>query len=385
MKSNKNPDDQAAQQSDAAPEPETVDQRQDTLQSCDSTLNADEISPAEFADCVSLIDQVRDNNPEYISDLLDGTVVPEDAASTAPKKIGRFQIRQQVGSGSYGLVYRAVDPELGRDVALKIPRVGTMLRETDRERFLREAQTLSVLSHPNIATVYEAGHAGPICFIVSAFYQGGSLAQHLARHGPLSCRPAAALVCRLADAIEHAHQRGILHRDIKPDNVLFDADEPVTGPDTLDPSTARIADFGLAGFVDQDPELTRTGALIGTPSYMSPEQADGRHVDISTASDVYALGAILYELLTGRPPHEKESLLASLEAIRSEEPIAPSHRASQVPRDLEAICLRCLEKTPDRRYTRAAALADDLQCWMDGKPVTARPLTALRRTMRWCR
>ncbi len=373
-------------------------------------------SSADLSKCAKLIDRVRRNSPFCLADLVADAAGPmwlageqaggeragdvetgnaetetakEPQATTVepnrPKQIGRFQVKELVGQGGFGLVFRAIDPRLGRDVALKIPRVETLLTDRDHQRFLDEAKTVSTLNHPAIAAVYEAGYAGPICYMASAYYSGGSLAQALSVTGPWSPQLAAQMTRTLALAVQHAHSRGVLHRDMKPGNVLFDSHAAIVSDLASAPAAARIVDFGLAKLVDRQQDLTQTGALIGTPAYMSPEQADGRHQDVSSAADIYGLGAILYELLTGRPPFQHDSLLATLEAVRSDEPVAPRLLQGELPRDLEAICLKCLEKSPERRYATARGLANDLGRYLRGDMVQARPLSRARKTIRWCR
>ena len=289
-----------------------------------------------------------------------------------PQSIGRFQITRLIGIGGFGIVFEALDPDLHRKVALKIPRAESLLTGESRHRFLREAEAAAILDHPGIVPVYESGHAGGVCYIVSAYVEGPTLAAWLAeRAGSVPPREAAELVRVLAEAVQHAHSRGVLHRDLKPANVLM-SDVP------------RITDFGLARFVGDDSGQTRANAIIGTPAYMAPEQAEGRSRDVGTAADIYALGAILYELLTRRPPFERESTLATLLAVRGEDPPPPARLAARVPADLEAVCLKCLEKQPERRYASAAALADDLQRFLRGEPVTARRPTRSELVRRWC-
>lgn len=359
----------------------------------------------DFSQCLQFIKRVQREDPECLADLLTDASVkqaaaPADDLQETPRQIGRFQIRRQIGQGGFGLVFLAFDPELERDVALKVPRVEALLTQQTRERFLREAKAAASLQHPNIATIYESGQVGPICYIASAYLAGGSLAETVHPDSPMSPHEAAHCLATLAEAVQHAHSRGVLHRDLKPANVLLDTttrdDDPTdqSSAAAVSPSHASsdrlqqqlfIADFGLAKVVDDPTHHTQTGALVGTPAYMSPEQADSRLDEISTAADIYGLGAILYFLLTGRPPFEGDSTLAVLESVRSNEPASPRKLRDEIPRDLEAICLKCLEKDPQRRYPTANALAEDLQRWLNGEAVVARSTTTREHVARWVR
>jgi WD40 repeat protein len=320
------------------------------------------------------------------------TPVATDAppAAPLPSSLGRFQIRRELGHVAFGIVFLAYDPHLRRDVALKVPRAEALVSPQARERFLREARAAAGLEHPNVVPVYEAGEAGSVCYIASAYCPGTTLAQWLRqRDEPVPARQAATLVATLADGVEHAHNRHVVHRDLKPANVLLEN----TGGDkaTLD-LTPRIADFGLAKLVEGErPEAsatgaqTESGAIVGTPCYMAPEQAGGHSREVGPAADVYALGSILYEVLTGRPPFQGETVLDVLLQVRTEEPVPPGSLRARLPRDLETICLKCLEKTPARRYATAQALADDLRRFLADEPVQARPVGRPERLWRWCR
>jgi hypothetical protein len=266
-----------------------------------------------------------------------------------------------------------------------VPRADALLSPEWRERFGREARAASALDHPNVVPVYEAGAAGPVCYIASAYCPGPTLAGWLKeRSEPVPFRVAALLVAALADGVEHAHRRGVLHRDLKPSNVLLSP-----APEAADELgfTPRVTDFGLAKLLAEAvPDAqTRSGAILGTVEYMAPEQAAGKGKAVGPAADVYALGAILDELLTGRPPLRGETDLDTLLQVQTEEPLPPTRLRPKVPRDLETVCLKCLQKEPARRYAGAGALAEDLRRFLADEPIAARPTAAWERAWRWFR
>jgi len=319
--------------------------------------------------------------------LVDGS---DFADSSTAEPIGatdfleRFEFQSKVSHGGFSYVVKAHDRTAGRDVAIKFPRLDVLLDKSLVDRFCREPRMLAALDHPNIVPVYEAGRIGPLPYFVMAYCLGPTLSDWRASQAAaVPPRVAAAIVLQLAAGVDYAHRRGLLHRDIKPSNVLlfpFDANQ--TGEFPFAP---KLTDFGLAREIARPGTVTGHGVLVGTLGYMSPEQADGRTKDISVQSDVYSLGAMLFELLAGRTPFIGESPAEVLRAI-SEEP-APRlrHLRSDVSRDLEAICSCCLEKAPDRRYASAAELRDDIRRFLQNEPVRARPIGAVVRVARWCR
>jgi tetratricopeptide (TPR) repeat protein len=317
---------------------------------------------------------------------------------TPGSRLGRFHIRRQLGYGGFGVVFLAHDPLLNRDVALKIPHADALATPAQRRRFQHEAHAAARLDHPHVVPVYETGEVDRICYIASAYCPGINLADWLRqRTEPVPGHEAARLVADLADGIHHAHTRGVLHRDLKPANILLQGSgdqgsgirDQGLGARSLIPDPwfliPKITDFGLAKQLGENDGQTHTGTIIGTASYMAPEQAEGKTREIGTAADVYALGAILYELLTGLPPFQGETALATLELVRSQEPVWPGRLEPKAPRDLATISLRCLQKDPQQRYASAAALADDLRRFLAGAPILARPVGELERLWRWCR
>ena len=270
------------------------------------------------------------------------------------------------------VVYKARQIALDRIVALKTILPSSAGAEEERTRFLRKARVMALLQHPNVIQIHEIGYSGNRPFLAMEFMGGGSLAASLAGK-PMSPQQAAALVAVLADAVQRAHQQGVIHRDLKPGNILLSAE-----------GTAKIGDFGLAKWFALPNSSAQQTQVMGTPSYMAPEQAFGA-LQLGPAVDVYALGAILYELLTGRPPFLSDNPLDTLHLVDTQEPIPPRRWQPKVPRDLETICLKCLEKEPRRRYASARALCDDLQQFSAGKAISARPAGPLEHAWRWAR
>ncbi|MCI0362100.1 MAG: serine/threonine protein kinase [Planctomycetaceae bacterium] len=309
-------------------------------------------------------------------------------------KVPGYEVLRELGRGGMGVVYRARQVSDGRLVALKLIRDGALAGEQDRARFRLEAEAAARMQHPNVVQIFEVGEHNGLPFFAMELIEGGSLDTHLAGQ-PMSPRQAAELVLALAEAIEHAHARKIVHRDLKPANVLMRRSGVASGgvvsgesaslPLTThhSPLTPKIADFGLAKRLDgESTAWTQAGAVLGTAAYMAPEQAEGRVGAIGPAADIYSLGAILYELLAGRPPFVNESWGQTVWQVLHVEPTPPSLLAPDVPGDLDSICLTCLEKEPARRYASARALADDLRRFLDEQPVAATPLSGHERLVR---
>lgn len=295
------------------------------------------------------------------------------AAGMRVKYFGDYELVDEIARGGMGVVWKARQNSLNRTVAIKMILAGKLAGSVEVQRFLREAEAAANLQHPNIVAIHEVGeHDGQHYFSMD-YVEGRDLGS-LVRAGAMQPQRAARYVKTIALAIHFAHQRGTLHRDLKPQNVLIDAsDQP------------RITDFGLAKFLEDDSGLTHTGAVMGSPSYMSPEQASGRIDQVGPASDVYALGAILYELVTGRPPFREGTAMATLRKVMEADPTPPRKVNVNVPLDLETICLKCLEKSPQQRYHSARDLADDLQRFLDREPILARPVSPLRKVISWTR
>jgi serine/threonine-protein kinase len=361
-----------------------------------------ERTPEEVCgDCPELLPQVRRRWQQMRAvdaelDALFPTPGPAPhAAGPAPwppgadlPRIPGYEILSVLGRGGVGIVYKARDLRLNRLVALKMLLAGAYAGPAERERFLREAEAVAAVRHANIVQVHGAGDHDGWPYFTMEYVEGGSLAQKLLGT-PQPARRAAALLSPLAEAVEVAHRGGIVHRDLKPANILLAPPTDESLPAGRRPSwgTPKIADFGLARHFDFDggPALTLSGTRVGTPSYMAPEQALGKAGTIGPAADVYALGAVLYEMLTGRPPFRGETAAETERQVLADEPVPPARLNPKVPRDLETICLKCLHKDPGRRYATAAALAEDLQRFQRGEPVAARRAGVLERAGKWVR
>ena len=349
----------------------------------------------EAVSCLELLDRVRrlglpaQDSQETRGWRTDGQGLSPDTPAATTQTLGRFRILHELGRGGLGIVYLAYDPKLGRQVALKIPRIESLASDESQRRFLREAEAAARLSHANLISVFDAGEEGPICYIASEYCPGPTLAQWLKQHdAPAPPHWAATCVQQLADGVQHAHGRGVLHRDIKPSNVLL---APLPGQSSrsssepVDAYCPKLADFGMAKLLEHVNDQTRSGALIGTPAYMAPEQATGQMRDVDARADVYALGVVLYELLTARRPFEGASDVEIIAHVISDEPRPLSRIRPDIPRDLAAICIKCLEKEPARRYATAQQLADDLGRFLRGEPTEARPPRPVERVWKWAR
>jgi WD40 repeat protein/tRNA A-37 threonylcarbamoyl transferase component Bud32 len=292
---------------------------------------------------------------------------------TAVRYFGDYELLEEIARGGMGVVYKARQVNLNRVVALKMILAGQLANDSDVKRFYAEAEAAASLDHAGIVPIFEIGQHEGQSYFSMAFIEGESLAKKVV-DGPLPPREAAEMVRKVAEAVEYAHQRGIIHRDLKPANVLLDGRQQ-----------PKVTDFGLAKHTEGDSGLTGTGQILGTPSYMPPEQAAGKLDQIGPHSDVYALGAILYCLTTGRPPFQAASPIDTIKQVLDQEPAAPRQLNRHVPLDLETMTLKCLEKEPARRYARSADLADELGRFLRGEPIFARPIGSLARSWRWCR
>lgn len=306
------------------------------------------------------------------TETLTPSPAPAPGASRSFPDVPGYEVLGELGRGGMGVVYQARHTQLNRLVALKVVLAGGHAGEQELRRFRTEAESVARLQHPNIVQIYEVGQHNGLPYIALEFCPGGSLAAQLGR-APLPPPETAEIVAALARAMHAAHQAGIVHRDLKPQNVLLAED-----------GTPKVTDFGLAKRLDVTSGQTATGAVLGTPSYMAPEQARGEK-DIGPAADVYGLGAILYELLTGRPPFRADTPLATVQQVLSDEPEPPAHLRPKLSPDLEAVCLKCLRKAPDDRYPSALSLAKDLRRFLDGTPVVARKRVVSERVALWLR
>jgi serine/threonine-protein kinase len=334
----------------------------------DELFNSDATPEGVCASCPELLPVVRDHWLQMRRVRADLDVLfPSPTTPEQPglPEVPGYEVEALLGRGGMGVVFKARHVRLKRTVALKMLLVGNYASPNDLVRFRREAEAVAALRHPHIVQVHDAGEVAGHPYFTMEYVEGGTLAHSLAAN-PLPPRRAAELLATLASAVQFAHKSGFIHRDLKPSNILLTPD-----------GTPRITDFGLARAIDGGPEVTRSGAPVGTPAYMAPEQARGDVRAVGPAADIHALGAVLYEMLTGRPPFAGQSA--------AEEPAAPSRLRPQVARDLETVCLKCLQKSPARRYASAQDLADDLHRFLDGKPVRARPVGLFERAVKWAR
>jgi serine/threonine-protein kinase len=317
-------------------------------------------------------EQAIDSEATTASAQQTGPFEPADPPTDASGlKFGHYEILHQLGHGGMGVVYKARQKQADRLVALKVLRDAHHVAESDRLRFAAEVRALAHVSHPHIVAVFEVGEENGCPYFTMEYVDGQSLARRLRVDPPLSAAEAARLIEDLASAVQTAHDAGILHRDIKPGNILI-------GPH----GEAKLTDFGLAKHLDQDTGLTAAGAALGTPSYMPPEQARGDLSKLGPATDIYALGATFYELLTGHPPFRGETAGGTLARVLHDEVVPPRQLRPGLSLELEAVCLRCLEKNPARRYASAQELAEDLRRWRNGEATRVRPWSWRRRLAR---
>ena len=334
----------------------------------------------EFQQCPELLKSKKASVLDTQETALEQTHVSTSRETLPPlRSLGRFVIEREIGRGGNGVVVLAKDVDLRRYVAIKIPRLDTALSKENRQRFIREAKAAALLGHPGLVTVHEFGEDQGVYFIVNEYVDGPNLADWLIENSVTPIKAATAIES-MADAIQHAHCRGVLHRDLKPSNVMVESK-----PGGANDERFRITDFGLAVLLSDPSGLTQSGALVGTPAYMSPEQASGKNELICEASDVYGLGVILYQMLTGKPPFEHDDVLEVVSSVRNKDPLAPNRIDNSVPADLNAICLKCLEKQPQQRYDSAIELQKDLQRFLDGEPVLARPVSKATKMIRLTR
>src|SRR6267154_4527757 len=297
----------------------------------------------------------------------------EPTAARMLKDFGDYELLEEIGCGGQGVVYRARQKSLNRIVALKVIGLAHWATEAHVKRFRREAEVAASLNHPCIVPIYEVGEHGGACYFSMGLVEGGQL-DAVAKREPMPIRHAAELIAKLARTVHYAHERGILHRDIKPGNILLDVKgEP------------HLTDFGLARLVETESTVTRTLDVMGTPSYMAPEQAGGNNTKLTSATDVYGLGAVLYQLLTGHPPFAGGTTYETVRLVLETEPRQPGLWNPKVDRDLNTICLKCLEKDPQRRYSSALTLAEDLERWLKHEPIQAKPSGFFKYGRKWVR
>ena len=307
------------------------------------------------------------------SDALNGSLGLAGVQPARRSRFGDYELIEEIAHGGMGVVYRARQVSLERIVAVKMLLFGQFAGKAAFERFRAEAQTAAHLQHPNIVAVHEIGETDGQPYFSMDYVAGRNLAE-LVRDRPMPARQAAGYLRKIAHAVHYAHVHGVLHRDLKPANVLIDeADEP------------RITDFGLARQLAGDSGLTLTGQVLGSPNFMPPEQGTGKRAKVGPASDIYGLGALLYYLLTARPPFLAETFEATLAQVLNTDPVAPRQLNPGIPRDLETICLKCLEKDPARRYASAAELAAELDRFLRDEPILARSIGPAGKVWRWCR
>jgi serine/threonine protein kinase len=287
--------------------------------------------------------------------------------------LGDYELLEEIGRGGQGVVYRAHEKSLNRTVALKLLGLGPWTTETHLKRFRREAEAAASLQHPGIVPIYEVGERDGQCYFSMKFVEGGQL-DEVTQGKPIPIPRGAELISKLARTVHYAHEHGILHRDIKPGNILLDEN-----------SEPHLTDFGLARLVEAESTVTRTLDVLGTPSYMAPEQAAGETTKLGKTTDVYGLGAVLYQLLTGQPPFAGGTTYETVKLLLDTEPRLPRSLNAKIDRELSTICLKCLDKDPKRRYSSALALAEDLEHWLKHEPIQAKPSGFFTHSRKWVR
>lgn len=330
---------------------------------------------ATLDETVDLPKHVRTESTVDFSQSDASTVPPlkQPAALTLDRDFGDYELLEEVARGGMGVVYKARHKRLNRVVALKMILAGEFAGDDEVRRFHSEAEAAANLEHQGIVPIFEVGEFRGRHFFAMAYVDGVTLS-NLIKDGPLDSKDAAQILFQIVDSIAYAHEHGVIHRDLKPGNILLTTDRQ-----------ARVTDFGLAKRIDSDSDLTDTGQVLGTPSYMAPEQAAGRIDQVGKRADIYALGAILYYLLTGRPPFQSANPIETIRQVLEREPVAPRSLNPAIDRDLETICLKCLNKEPSKRYASASALAAEIERYLTGRPIIARPLSQPARFWRWCR
>src|SRR5205809_6171657 len=318
-----------------------------------------------------------DDESGSAEDVSNVTTAPQIKKAPRPAKtladFGDYELLEEIGRGGQGVVYRARQKSLNRTVALKVIGLGHWATEAHLKRFRLEAEAAASLEHPGIVPIHEVGERDGSCYFSMKFVEGGQL-DEVAKRQPIPIRQAVELIAKVARIVHYAHEHHILHRDIKPGNILLDTKgEP------------HLTDFGLARLVETESTVTRTMEVLGTPSYMAPEQAVGNNASVTSATDIYGLGAVLYQLLTGHAPFAGGTTYETVRLVLDTEPRQPRLLNPKVDRDLNTICLKCLDKDPQRRYSSALALAEDLERWLKHEPIRARRTGLVTRGRKWVR
>src|SRR5256885_10636862 len=320
------------------------------------------------ADDPGRVDELSRDNAKPTSGVKDAV-----RAATMLGELGDYELLEEVGRGGQGVVFRARQKSLNRTVALKVISLGQWASKAHLKRFRLEAEAAARLEHPGIVPIHEVGERDGSCYFSMKFVEGGQL-DEVARREPMPPRRGAELIAKVAHTVHYAHEHGILHRDIKPGNILLDAK-----------GVPHLTDFGLARLVESESSVTQTWDVLGTPSYMAPEQAVGNNAAVSNVTDVYGVGAVLYQLLTGHPPFAGGTTYETIKLLQDTEPRPPRSLNPKIDRDLSTICLKCLEKDPKRRYPSALALAEDLERWLKHEPIQARHTGVFARGKKWVR